>query len=223
MLTDSNFSPAFPSPLGHEQTRPRTMAALMQAMHDLKSTSVVSLATALAQLGLLAPHDLEALAQEDPDLLRSRSRALVRRLLVTSEGLHHALARAAGLVEVDAACFELPADALDWLPLRTLRAHGMLVLGEGHESLVLATWNPAREDLHRELCALTGRGVTLVWADRDAIEARLDGLEASAPPRPPEQGRRQAPFGHPVFASADLVPEATDLPCVMAAAEPDRR
>lgn len=198
------------------------MAALLQALHDLKLAPVVSLATALAQLGLLAPHDLEALAQEDPDLLRSRSRALVRRLLVTSEGLHHALARAAGLVEVDAARFELPAKALGLLPLRTLRAHGMLFLGEGHESLMVATWNPTREDLHSELCALTGRSVTLVWADRDAIDGQLDRLEASAPRQPTEQARRLTLSGQSVFTPADLVPEATDMPCLMAATQPER-
>jgi hypothetical protein len=222
MSTDSDFSSSYSSLLGHEQARPRTMAALLQALHDLKCAPVVSLATALAQLGLLAPHDLEALAQEDPDLLRSRSRALVRRLLVTSEGLHHALARAAGLVEVDAARFELPAKALGQLPLRTLRAHGMLFLGEGHASLMVAAWNPTREDLHRELCALTGRSVTLVWADRDAIDGRLDRLEASAPGRPTEQARRLTLSGQSVFTPADLVPEATGMPCLTVAGAADR-
>lgn len=228
MSSDFDFSPTGSSFPAHEQARPRTMAALLQAMDDLKLAPIVSLGAVLAQLGLLAPHRLEALAQEDPDLLRNRSRALVRRLLVTSEGLHHALARTAGLAEVDAACFELPAKALDLLPLRTLRAHGMLFLGEGRESLMVASWNPTSDDLHRELCALTGRSVTLVWADRDAIEARLDRMDASVPCRPPEELRQLSleasalvPWGQPVFTRADLVPEANAVPC-LAAAKPDR-
>lgn len=226
MSPDFDFSPTGPLLPAHEQTRPRTMATLLQALHDLRPAPVVSLGTALAQLGLLSPGVLESLAQEDPDLLRSRSQGLVRRLLVTSEGLHQALARTAGLVEVDAACFELPVSALGPLPLRTLRAHGMLFLGEGDESLMVATWNPTSDDLHRELCALTGRSVTLVWADREAIEARLDRLEASAPPCPPGDIRRLAlrtrvvvSSGQPVFTRADLVPDATET-CLKAAAGP---
>lgn len=221
MTKDSDFSSSCPSLLGHEKTRPRTMAALLLAMEALKAAPVVSLGTALAQLGLLALPVLEALAQEDPDLLRRRSQVLVRRLMVTSEGLHQALARSTGLVEVDAARFELPASALGLLPLRTLRAHGMLFLGEGHETLMVASWRPTSDELHRELCALTGRSVTLVWADRAAIEARLDRIDPRAPLCPPVQARVAVSSGQPIFTPADLVPDATDMPC-LAAAGPGR-
>ena len=130
MSTDLDFSATCPSPLGHEHARPRTMAALRLAMDDLKFASIITLGTAIEQLGLLAPRVLDLLLQEDPSLLRSRSQELVRRLLLTAEDLHHALARTAGIVEVDAAQFELPAQPFNLLPLRTLRACEMLYLGD---------------------------------------------------------------------------------------------
>lgn len=228
MSTDLDFLATCPSPLGYEQARPRTMAALWLAMDDLKFAPIITLGTAMEQLGLLAPHVLESLLQEDPSLLRSRSQELVLRLLLTAEDLHHALARTAGIVEVDAAQFELPVKPLDLLPLRTLRACEMLYLGDAHETLVVATWNPCSEDLHALLCALTGRSVTLVWAERDVIAARLDRLDPSAPLRAPEEAQRKAREALvfersclPIFTRADLVPQTPDMQYLMAAAERD--
>ena len=79
---------------------------------------IVGLREALLQLRLLDEPVLRQLAAEDPDLLRSRSGELVQRLLLTEDELQRALARVAGLMEIevlgfdtDPKAFEVPAVA----------------------------------------------------------------------------------------------------------------
>lgn len=79
----------------------------------------------------------------DPQLLRSRSSELVGRLVMTAEDLHHALARAAGVVEIDVARFMLPDRAFDVRRLQKMRAHDLLFLGEADETLFVATGAPS--------------------------------------------------------------------------------
>lgn len=116
MFTHSGFLSTQPGYLGSEEPRPTTLAQLIKATEVLKAQPIITLATAIEQLGLLNPREIEMLMDEDPQLLRSRSPELVERLLMTTEDLHHALARTAGIVEVDAANFLLPDWAFDAPP-----------------------------------------------------------------------------------------------------------
>ena len=122
-----------------EKPQPTTLAQLLKATQTLKSEPVITLATALEQLGILHPREIQMLADEDPQLLRSRSAELVDRLLMTNEDLHHALTRTAGIVEVDAAHFMLPARAFDVQLLRKMRAHDLLFLNEADDTIYMAT------------------------------------------------------------------------------------
>jgi hypothetical protein len=45
------------------------------------------------------------------------------------------------------------------VPLRTLRAHDLLVLGTSNDLLFVASWCPTNEDLHSYLRGCTGRSV----------------------------------------------------------------
>ena len=194
MLTNSGFLPTRPDSLSPEKTRPTTLAQLLKATQDLKLEPIITLATALEQLGVLHPREIDMLTDEDPQLLRSRSHELVDRLLMTPEDLQHALARTAGIVEVDAASFMLPEQAFDVQLLRKMRAHDLLFLGEADETLYIATWYPTDENMHRRLRTLTGRSVRMVWADRDAIAARL---EAHGPAGAPAVSRARHAQGAP--------------------------
>ena len=192
-------------------------------MDDLRSEPIVALGAAMEQLGLLDHGTLEALSHENPDLLRSRSSDLVKRLLVTPEELHHALARTAGIVEVDAARFELPANALELLPIRTLRALDLLVLGESEGMLVVASWCPTSEDVHGHLCALTGRSLLMVWADREAIASRISQIDPLAPQKSPESATVHAgvPASAPIalhFEDKALPVEQQDIEHIMSEA-----
>ena len=175
-----------------EKLRPTTLTELLKATQILKSEPVITLATALEQLGTLHPREIQTLADEDPQLLRSRSAELVDRLLMTNEDLHHALARTAGIVEVDAAHFMLPARAFDVQLLRKMRAHDLLFLGEADDTIYMATWYPTDEKMRNRLRSLTSRSVRLVWADRDAIAARLERMDPQAPMKAPEHDMLQA-------------------------------
>ncbi|CAM3567532.1 GspE/PulE family protein [Polaromonas hydrogenivorans] len=186
MLTNSGFLPTRPDSLSPEKARPTTLTQLLRATQDLKLEPIITLAMALEQLGLLHPREIEMLTDEDPQLLRSRSPELVERLLLTPEDLHHALARTAGIVEVDAANFMLPERAFDGQLLRKMRNHDLLFLGEADETLFIASWHPTDEDMYHHLCTLTGRSVRVVWADRDAIVARLERMDPLAPKWTPE-------------------------------------
>jgi hypothetical protein len=201
LLTNSGFLPTRPDSLSPEKTRPTTLAQLLKATQDLKLEPIITLATALEQLGVLHPREIDMLMDEDPQLLRSRSPELVERLLMTPEDLQHALARTAGIVEVDAASFMLPEQAFDVQLLRKMRAHDLLFLGEADETLYIATWYPTDESMHRRLRTLTGRSVRMAWADRDAIAARLEGMDPLAPRQSPEHDMLKA---HQDFARKAL-------------------
>ena len=108
-------------------------------MQSLKLEPIITLATALEQLGVLHPREIEMLDDEDLQLLRSRSAALVDRLLMTDEDPHHALALTAGIVEVDAAHFMLPDRTFDVQLLRKMRAHDLLFLGKADDTIYMAT------------------------------------------------------------------------------------
>lgn len=194
----------------------RSIAELLESIGSGQRSPVVSLDEAIAQLGYIDRRTLGLLMQEDPALLRNKSSDLVRRLLLTTEELHHALARTAGTAEVDAAHFELGKDVAAVLPYRALRAYDVLVLGQANDSLFVAAWRPTSEDLHASLCALTGRSVSLVWADRDDIVARLDRLDPFAPMSAPERADRQtslemAPTQRANSVGAGVSPETQNI------------
>lgn len=223
---DFAFPCTTPALLSPGLARPATMAQLLQAMETLKFEPILTLAEAIDQLGLLDRAAIGALMREDPELFRGKSPELVRRVLLTSEDYYHALARVAGIVEVDAASFELPANAFDLLSLRVLRARDMLFLGEADEMLIVASWFPTSEDLHSYLCALTGRSVRMVWAERDAISARLDRLDPHAPLHLPGHANQNAPgdtkvSGQAPLAGGRLPPEEQDMQYLMAEAVRD--
>ena len=178
MHTDIDFPPTSPDGLENRPSLPVTLSQALQSIETQKSQPVITLAAAMQQLGIMNHRELDMIWREDPSLLLSRSSDLVRRLLVTAEDLNRALARTAGIVEVDAARFDLPPQSFDALTLRVLRSNDLLYLGEGNESLLVASWCPLNLALHEQLCALTGRSVYLVWADRDAIAERLEHLGA---------------------------------------------
>ncbi|WP_051675842.1 GspE/PulE family protein [Polaromonas glacialis] len=175
-----------------EKPRPTTLAQLLKATQTLKSEPVITLAMDLEQLGILHPREIQMLADEDRQLLRSRSAELVDHLLMTNEDLHHALARTAGIVEVDAAHFVLPQRTFDVQLLRKMRAHDLLFLGEADDTIYMATWYPTDETMRNRLRSLTSRSVRLVWADRDAIAARLERMDPQAPMKAPEHDMLQA-------------------------------
>ena len=186
MLTNSGFLPTIPDALEPENARPTTLAQLRRAAQALRLKPIISLAKAIVQLGLLHPREIEMLMDEDPQLLRSRSAELVDRLLMTSEELQHALARTAGIAEIDAAHFMLPQQAFDVQLLNTMRQQELLFLGEADDVLFVATWYPTDEAMHSRLRALTGRSVHMVWGERQAIAARLERMDPLAPQQSPE-------------------------------------
>ena len=162
-----------------ENKQIRTLPQLMQAIEWRRRAPLLSLADALRLLGLLDEKTLQELVAEDPNLLRSRSVELVHRLLLTEEDWHRALAKVAGLVEIDALTFELEKNALDILPLRIAHAHGVVPLGMANEQFFVASWAPSSEEMYHQLCSLTAHSVGLVWASRESIERRLQLLDLS--------------------------------------------
>lgn len=227
-MLDFSSPPTRPSPQLNARMLPVTLEQLLEAEDALMEEPIVTLGAAIEQLGLLDHQTLDALLREDPNLLRSKSPELVRRMLLTQEELCRALARTAGIVEVDAANFKLPANAFDILPLRTLRAHDLLFLGDVNETLVVATWFPTNEDLHRSLCTLTSRSVMMAWADRDALSARLDRLDPFAPLQAPElagqpaRGFTMSPAaGRPKLVGGAVAPVEQDMQYLMAEAVRD--
>jgi type II secretory ATPase GspE/PulE/Tfp pilus assembly ATPase PilB-like protein len=147
---------------------------LLVAMECMHCMPVISLRQAILQLHLLDELTVAKLEAESPDLLRSRSEELVQRLLLSHDELHRALARVAGLVEVDVLSFEVDADAFRLLPLPQARLHHVVPLGMANEQLFVASATPTRAELQRDLGYLTGHTVTLVWASPQAIERRLE-------------------------------------------------
>jgi len=160
------------SSLAHDPIR--NLAQLTQAIDWQHRLPILSLRNALLQLGILDEDTLDELAAEDPNLLRSRSVELVQRLLLTDDEWHRALARVAGLVEVEVLGFQLEHNAFDSLSLHQAHAHHVVPLGMANEQFFVASCAPTSEGLLRELCSLTGHTVSLVWASREAIERRLE-------------------------------------------------
>jgi type II secretory ATPase GspE/PulE/Tfp pilus assembly ATPase PilB-like protein len=205
--------------------RVTTLAQLLKATQNIKSEPIITLAAAIEQLGLLNPRELEILIDEDPQLLRSKSSELVERLLMTPEDLHHALARTAGIVEVDAANFMLPDRAFGVQLLRKMRTYDLLFLGETSETLFVATWYPTDEKMHNRLRTLAGRNVRMVWADRDAIAARLERMDPLAPKQAPEHDMLKAhqdfvrkAFNSPTSATGAVTVQEQDMEHLMAEA-----
>lgn len=195
MFPHSDFLSTRSDGPGPDALWPTTMAQLLKLIEALKHKPIITLATAIEQLGLLNPREIEMLMDEDPQLLRSRSSELVERLLITTEDLYHALARTAGIVEVDVANFMLPDRAFDVQLLRKMRAHDLLFLGENDDILYMATWYPTDEEMHNRLRTQTSRSVRMVWADRAAIAARLEYMKPLAPQRAPEHAALKVPSG----------------------------
>ena len=150
---------------------------LLVAIECVHCMPVISLRQAILQLHLLDEATLVRLQAESPDLLRSRAEELVQRLLLSHDDLHRALARVAGLVEVDVMGFEVEPDAFQLLPLQQARLHHVVPLGMANEQLFIASSTPTRTELQRDLAYLTGHTVTLVWASPQAIDRRLDVQE----------------------------------------------
>ena len=154
-----------------------TLPQLIQAIELQHRQPILNLRDALLQLRILDEPTVLALQAEDPGLLRSRSADLVQRVLLTDDELHRALARVAGLVEIEVLGFEVERDAFDVLPLRQAHAHTVIPLGMANEQFFVASCAPTSGDLHHTLCTLTGHSVSLVWASRDAIERRLEAQD----------------------------------------------
>ncbi len=134
---------------------------------------IVSLREALIQLRLLDETALDALEREDPSLLRSRSAELVQRVLLTEDEWHRALARVAGVVEVEVLGFEVDRHAFDVLSLRQAHDLRVVPLGMADERFFVASSTPTSSELHRQLRSITGHSIALVWASSEAIERRL--------------------------------------------------
>jgi len=157
----------------------RDLLALQQALMAQRRAPVVDLHQALLQMNLLDEPSILALEREDPQLLHSRSRRLVERLLVSDQDWHRAMARVAGLVEIDALNFEIDKHALDIMSLALARQYAVLPLGMIDELFFVASAKPTSEDLHHQLqLAMGGRSMPMVWASDDAITRRLDLLGA---------------------------------------------
>jgi len=156
------------------RTAVQNLPQLISAQGLQRRRPIVDLSDALLQLRLLDENTLRHLAAEDPDLLRSRSGELVQRLLLTDDELHRALARVAGLVEIEVLGFEVDRKAFDLLPLRHAQALCVVPLGMANDQLYIASCTPTSEALLQPLRTLTGHSVALVWASREAIERRLE-------------------------------------------------
>ena len=183
MLSASPASPTRPTPplsaAAHAaMASPRWGAAanvtgVLQAIEWQYRQPIVSLREALLQLRLLDATTLDALQREDPSLLRSRSTELVQRLLLTDDEWHRALARVAGLVEVEVLGFDVERSAFDILPLHQARDLQVVPLGLAEERFFVASHKPTSSELQQRLCSMTGHSIVLVWASSEAIERRL--------------------------------------------------
>jgi type II secretory ATPase GspE/PulE/Tfp pilus assembly ATPase PilB-like protein len=202
------------SPLGRVSSLPQLVQAIEQQHHQ----PILNLAQAMVSLHLLDGETVHALQLEDPDLLRSRSAELVQRLLLTDDELHRALARVAGVVEVEALGFEVERNAFDILPLRQAHAHTVVPLGMANEQFFVASCAPTSSELQHTLCTATGHTVSLVWASRDAIERRLevqDHIERAGHSHSPEaivaEVRRRLLPAQPVGTAHNPAAELEDM------------
>lgn len=164
--------------LAFAATEPVRSLPQLQAAQELqRHRPIISLDQALIDLRLIDEPTCRRLMAEDPDLFRSRSPELVMRMLVTEDELHRALARVAGLVEVDVLGFLIERDAFTVITPQQARGLHVVPLGMMDEQFVVASCMPTSEELHRQLCHLTGHKVLLVRASREAIGRRLDAQD----------------------------------------------
>lgn len=156
---------------------PGDLLALKQARMAPSRRSVVDLRQALLELGMMKESTLCALEREDPQLLQSRSRELVERVMVSEMDWHRAMACVAGLIEIDADTFEIDRRAFDTMPLAVAQRYGVLPLGMVDGLFFVASDKPTSEALQRQLqTACDGRAMPMVWASDDAIARRLSQL-----------------------------------------------
>lgn len=157
----------------------RNLPELQQALQSLRRAPIVDLQQALLQLQVMDEAAIAALDQEDPQLFHSRSRKLVERVLVSEFDWHRAMARVAGLPEIDALTFEVDSKVLDVLPLDKARLYGVLPLGMIDELFFVASSKPTSDELQHQLQVATGgRSMPMVWASAEAIDRRLDQLDS---------------------------------------------
>lgn len=167
-----SLSPA-DRPVGSSESRATNLPELVEAVEAERHRPLIDLGQALVELGAIDLATIAHIRETDPQRLRARAHELVEQVLISEDDFHHALSRVAGVVEVDAARFELDRNALDVLPLREARWHDVLPLGPALDHFVVASWKPTSDDLHRQLCTVTGHSVLLVWGEREAIQGRL--------------------------------------------------
>ncbi|MEW6466429.1 MAG: GspE/PulE family protein [Pseudomonadota bacterium] len=172
-----------------------SLPQLLEQCDALRRRPLLSLREAIRSLGLLSDAQLDALEREDPALLRSRSSELVTtRVMFTQEELDHALARVAGVPEVDVVRFDVPAEAFRVLPVREALQYGVVPLGEAQDQFFVATSAPTDEDLRRKIAYRTGRNITLVWAAADAIATRLELQSGAFVSKPTVLAQQAAPL-----------------------------
>jgi type II secretory ATPase GspE/PulE/Tfp pilus assembly ATPase PilB-like protein len=150
---------------------------LGDALEDLQRQPIVSLRQALLDLHLLDAPTLEQIEAQDPHMLRDRHPLLVRRALLTEDELGRALARAAGIPEVDALRFDLSGHVFDRMPAPMARARRVLPLGQRGDAFFVASCTPTDEQLRRDLAGAIDATVVLVWADSAAILERVQREE----------------------------------------------
>jgi len=188
-----------------------TLAQLQLAMELQRQVPILSLRQVLHKLRLLDEATLAVLEWEDPELLRSRSRVLVERLLITDEEWHRAMAIVAGLVEIDVLTFSIDPRALDLLPLQKAMLHRVVPLGMLHDLFMVASSKPTSVDLLHELVSASGHSVAMVWASADDIDRRLALLSKASgvtlPPvvEPTPPASKTAPPPPPTMVQDELV------------------
>ncbi|MDM7943942.1 MAG: hypothetical protein QUV35_15065 [Hydrogenophaga sp.] len=163
------------SPVSDAQPEPcaRNLPELVAAVEAVRRRPVIDLGQALVELRAIDPDTLARLRRDDPERLRARAHELVEQVLVSEDDFQRAMARVAGVVEVDAARFELDRHAFEVLSMREARWHDVLPLGPALDHFVVASWKPTSTDLQRQLSTVTSHAVLLVWGQREAIEGRL--------------------------------------------------
>jgi hypothetical protein len=200
----------FPASASSEPLPVQSLAQLLAVRELQRHQPVISLRQALEQMGYVDAATLDRIQAENPDYLRSQSAELVRRMLLTTDDLEHALARMAGIPEVDTVRFAILPEAFQALRVREARLNGVVPLGMAEDRFFVASCTPTDEEVRRHLCELTGRSVTLVWASRASIQARLDLQESVGA----AGGRSLPPLAmpaHPVGAGASAKAHGADI------------
>ena len=119
----------FPASASSEPLPVQSLAQLLAVRELQRHQPVISLRQALEQMGYVDAATLDRIQAENPDYLRSQSAELVRRMLLTTDDLEHALARMAGIPEVDTVRFAILPEAFQALRVREARLNGVVPLG----------------------------------------------------------------------------------------------